>query len=367
MDQQGDMQQEMLAPAASYRLAEKAQPEIYRAFNLHENGPVTVRCRGAQLLISDAHGVTATFHFSTDRGVVAVEVADLSTPLAGRWRLAAAALEYLFSTSPALRSLTLSGDRWAKLEDEFAASGVYMHVLSNSSQPAVSADMFWQTPGLWSACAGGVFPRHDVHDGRISHPLRGPKPVGTVYARYIPWLGGVFSLDVATLNDLPEVHSWMNSPRVDEFWHEAGDKDKHRRYLENMFSDAHIMPLIGRFDGRAFSYFEVYWAKEDIVGSFCDADDYDRGCHVIVGEDARRGRDWFTAWLPSLLHYMFLDDPRTERIVQEPSSSHHRQLRNLQKSGFSRIKSVDLPTKHAAIMTITRQRFFSDRLWHPAA
>ncbi|XNY04061.1 hypothetical protein ACMFL9_04805 (plasmid) [Sinorhizobium meliloti] len=64
---------------------------------------------------------------------------------------------------------------------------------------------------------------------------------------------------------------------------------------------------------------------------------------------------------------MFLDDPRTERIVQEPSAAHHRQLGNLQRSGFSHTRTVDLPTKRAAIMSISRQRFFPNRLWHPAA
>lgn len=366
MDHQGDMRQEMITAAAPYPLAGKCMPDLYRAFNLDGSGPVQVRRQGGQLLLSDPDGITAALRFSTEGAGGKIEFANLSILPAGRWRLASAAFEYLFSTLPALRSITLSGDRWTELGEEFTAHGLHMHLLSNSDQPVVSAEMFWQTTGLWSAPAYGSFPRRDVYDGRVSHPLRAPKPVGTVYARFIPWLGGVLSLDVATLNDLPDVHRWMNSPRVDKFWHEAGDEDKHRRYLNGMFADAHIMPLIGRFDGRAFSYFEVYWAKEDIVGTFCDAGDYDRGCHVIVGDEACRGRDWFTAWLPSLLHYMFLDDPRTECIVQEPSITHERQLRNLQKSGFSHIKSVDLPTKRAAIMTISRQRFFSDCLWHPA-
>ncbi|WP_332305409.1 GNAT family N-acetyltransferase [Rhizobium sp. GR12] len=366
MDHQGDMRRGIVTPATPREVGGMSGPVVYRAFNLHGRGPVEVYREGRRVLVSDADGAKAVFLLSTDDNGGQIEVGEVSAMASGTWRLAAAAFECLFSTSPALRFLTLSGNGWAGLKDEFTAQGLYAQVRSTSTPPAVWADMFWQTPGLWTAPVTGLFPRHDIHDGRVSHPLRPPKPVGAVYARFIPWLGGVLSLDVATLDDLPEVHSWMNSPRVNEFWHEAGDEDRHSRYLEGMFADEHIMPLMGRFDGRPFSYFEVYWAKEDVVGSFCDASDYDRGCHVIVGDETCRGRNWFTAWLPSLLHYMFIDDPRTERIVQEPSSNHHRQLRNLQKSGFSHVKSVDLPTKHAAIMAIGRQRFFSDRLWHPA-
>ena len=308
----------------------------------------------------------ATFRFSSDGPHAQIEVVDISSNEDVRWRLVSGVFEYLFATSPGLQSVTLIGEAWSGLRGELSRNGIWLQEKMSDKQLVMLADMFWQAAGLWTPSASAPLPRHDTFDGRIAHPLRPPKPRGTVYARYIPWLGGVFSLDVATLDALPIVHRWMNEPRVNEFWHEAGDEDRHRRYLAGMFSDPHIMPLIGRFDGKAFAYFEVYWAKEDIVGTFCDAGDYDRGCHVIVGDDACRGRDWFTAWLPSLLHYMFLDDPRTQSIVQEPSSSHHRQLRNLQKSGFSHVKSVNLPTKHAAIMAITRQRFFSDRLWHAA-
>ncbi len=225
--------------------------------------------------------------------------------------------------------------------------------------------MFWQAARLWTHAPAVPYPRHDVYDGRTMHPVRPPKPTGRVYARFIPWLGGELTLDVATLGDLPEVHRWMNQPRVNEFWQEAGDERRHRRYLEGMIADPHVIPLIARFEDRAFGYFEVYWAKEDMIGPFCAAGDYDRGCHVIIGEEACRGRAWFTAWLPSLLHFIFLDDPRTERVVQEPQADHHRQLRNLQRSGFCRTGTVELPTKRAAIVEISRRKFFSDLLWHP--
>lgn len=340
-------------------------PVAYKAIHLDGLGPVEVRRQDSLLSVSATNGENAVFRFLRDDTHGQIELVGISADATG-WRLAAAAFEYLFSTSPAIESLTLSGIKWSGLLADFTAHGLYLQATSQTAPHVFLADMFWQAPGLWTMPVAGLFPRHEIFDGKVAHPLRPPKPKGTVYARFIPWLDGILSLDVATLSDLPEIHRWMNDPRVNEFWNEAGDEDRHVRYLEGMFADLHIMPLIGRFDGKAFSYFEVYWAKEDAVGTFCDARDYDRGCHVIVGDETCRGRIWFTAWLPSLIHFMFLDDPRTERIVQEPSSSHHRQLRNLQKSGFSYIKSANMPTKNAAIVTIGRQRFFADRLWHPA-
>jgi RimJ/RimL family protein N-acetyltransferase len=366
MNHQGDIRHGIVNPAGRPLSGWASDPLVYRAFCNEGENAVVLRKRGSTLLADAGQGLNAVFRLVPDNLHAQIELLEISNSPDRAWRLPSAAFEYLFATLPSLQSLSLSGQSWSPLLGELNRNGIWFS-RAKEMQHVLMGEMFWQTSRLWSPSLTSVFPHHGVFDGKIAHPLRPPKPSGTVYARQIPWLDGVFSLDVATLDDLPLVHRWMNDPRVNEFWHEAGDEDRHRKYLEGMFADPHIMPLIGRFDNRAFAYFEVYWAKEDIVGTFCDAGDYDRGCHVIVGEENCRGRDWFTAWLPSLLHFMFLDDPRTQRIVQEPSSGHHRQLRNLQKSGFSHIRSVDLPTKHAAIMAISRQRFFADRLWHPAA
>lgn len=207
---------------------------------------------------------------------------------------------------------------------------------------------------------------HVMTDGK-RHPRRSPKPVGVVYARFIPWLREVISFRVADVeDDLHLLHRWMNDPRVDAFWNEAGDLEKHRKYLSAILADPHMLPLIGCFGDAPFGYFEVYWAKENRIAPFYDADDYDRGWHVVVGEDAYRGRRYISAWLPSLLHYMFLDDCRTQRIVGEPAAAHSQQLRNLELSGFAKIKNFDFPHKRAALVMLLRERFFGDRLWLPA-
>ncbi|MFS2154201.1 GNAT family N-acetyltransferase [Rhizobium sp. Rhizsp42] len=331
----------------------------YRCFSLDACGGLRVIRQGSTLTASDERGNWMT---------VAAHANDLTEPRADsklstedHTRLLSALLGFVFSMEPDCLAVHLSGEGWEPFIGGLCAIGGHF----DAAGPSVRADMFWQAARLWSPTQAVPYPRHDVYDGRTFHPLRPPKPSGRVYARFIPWLGGELTLDVATLGDLPDVHRWMNQPRVNEFWQEAGDELRHRRYLEGMFADPHIIPLIARFEGRSFGYFEVYWAKEDLIGPFCAAGDYDRGCHVIIGEEACRGRAWFTAWLPSLLHFMFLDDPRTERIVQEPQADHHRQLRNLQRSGFSRTGTVELPNKRAAIVEISRRKFFSDRLWHP--
>jgi len=226
---------------------------------------------------------------------------------------------------------------------------------------------FWQWPQHWMPAAGYPLPQlHVLTNGRY-HPKRPAKQQGVVYRRHIPWLGQELTFRVAGPDsDLNDFHHWMNDEQVNVIWEDAGDRDKHRKILEDRRDDPHMLALIASFDGASFGYFEVYWAKENRIGPYYDADDYDRGWHVAIGEPAYRGKQWIIAWLPSLMHFMFLDEARTRRIVGEPRATHEQQIRNLDRSGFAKVKHFDFPHKRALLVMLTRERFFGDQLWTPA-
>ncbi|RZT39137.1 GNAT family N-acetyltransferase [Cupriavidus agavae] len=229
------------------------------------------------------------------------------------------------------------------------------------------ASQLWQRPELYLAPSPGPYPlQYAMTDGK-RHPRRPPKPAGVVYARHIPWLGQTLTLRAAELErDLPLLHRWMNDPDVAYFWNEEGDEARHRAYLQGLIDDRHMLPLIAAFDDTPFGYFEVYWAKENRIAPFYDAQDHDRGWHVLIGEPAFRGKQFLTAWFPAIQHYQFLDDPRTQRIVGEPRADHVRQIANLDKAGFSKIKEFDFPHKRAMLVMLLRERFFGDHLLLPA-
>ncbi|MGJ5176279.1 GNAT family N-acetyltransferase [Bradyrhizobium oligotrophicum] len=318
---------------------------------VRDNETVRVIADGAVLSSLRLHGDRLAVDGGDPRGLV---------------RGVAAAAEALFGWHPSLDRLVLElGDRPAAAA-ALAREGLAVIM---DGKPVLWPEMLMQRRESWLVdAARPAFPlSYAVTDGK-RHPRRPPKPEGPVYSRFIPWLSDVISFRVVDIaRDLALVHRWLNDPRVDAFWNEAGDLDKHRQYLSRLLSDPHMLPLIGSFGERSFGYFELYWAKENRIAPFYDAADYDRGWHVIVGEDAFRGRDFITAWLPSLMHYMFLDDSRTMRIVGEPAAAHAQQLRNLDRAGFARIKNFDFPHKRATLVMLLRERFFGDRLWQPAA
>jgi len=230
----------------------------------------------------------------------------------------------------------------------------------------IARDALWQEARLWLPEPRDPYPLRYVVTGAARHPLRPPKPSGTVYRRHIPWLDQ--QLELRTLDverDLVVFNRWMNEPSVAFFWQEQGDLARHREYLDGVLADPRVLPLIGAFDGVPFGYFEVYWAKEDRIAPFYDANDFDRGWHALVGELGFRGQPYLTAWMPSLSHYLFLDDCRTQRLVTEPRSDNQRMLKSLGRCGYAQLKEFDFPHKRAVLGMLLRERFFGDALWIP--
>lgn len=188
-----------------------------------------------------------------------------------------------------------------------------------------------------------------------SHPQRPAKPQGEVYRRFDPQLGAWISLRTLDIElDLERFNRWQNTPRVLAFWDEGGSLDDHRQYLEKLADDPHTLTLIGCFDDQPFAYFEAYWAKEDRIAPFYDADDYDRGIHMLVGEQAHRGPHKVASWLSALTDYLLQDDPRTRRIVAEPRADNAKMIGYMQEQGYARIKEFDFPHKRAALMVLER-------------
>ena len=183
---------------------------------------------------------------------------------------------------------------------------------------------FWQLPPeqFYKACGDtlALYP-HPLHfivpTGASRHPLR-PKPPAsgvTFYKRYIPSLNSFLTFRTACLEtDVALLHKWMNNPRVDAFWGEAGPETHQQEFLRKLLEDKHSFPVIGSWKDLAatgkeeqgeevpFGYFEIYWAKENQLAGYTEIADWDRGVHVLVGEEKFRGYHRVKAWLSSLLH-----------------------------------------------------------------
>lgn len=211
------------------------------------------------------------------------------------------------------------------------------------------------------------FPPHPTQytfTNGVRHPLRSkaPRQGEVVYTRYIPSVGQYLSFRVPYFStaskeseqlsasasegrpsnhshssstsshlgvvqppapdgpsDLEILHKWMNDPRVNAAWGEGGPISKQEGFLRNNLTARHSFPVFGCWDGKPFGYFEIYWVKEDRLGPLLGGvHNYDRGIHLLVGEQEFRGPHRLAIWLSSLVHFCWLSDLRTETVMLEP-------------------------------------------------
>ncbi|KAI0136750.1 acyl-CoA N-acyltransferase [Xylariales sp. AK1849] len=208
----------------------------------------------------------------------------------------------------------------------------------------------------------------------VRHPIR-PKPprLGEIfYTRFIPSVGKYLSLRVAssstrpvpylgpvgthdrehthlsTLTDSSLLRMWLSNPRVSAFW-----GGYHSTFLTDALQSKHSFPVIGLWDGAPFGYFEIYWVKEDHLGKHINADDFDRGVHVLVGEEWARGK--LPQWMSSLTHWVLQADNRTMSVCLEPRVDNHRFIQHLQSEGFCKERQVSFPHKQAWLCRLPRE------------
>lgn len=346
----------LVVPAVDAKHALHLPEAGFASHALSSIGPLMVRSdRGGIAVESEGRPVARALH--AERLSFTFEA---DGPVRGL--VVAAVLEALFACNPSLPHLDVVLQEGELLDELLAHGAVERQASALISRP----ELLFQIAAPFFGKMSPAYPEIASFKSGVHDPQRPPKPSGIVYQRTIPWLATALSLHVADPErDLPVFHKWMNDPRVSAIWQDQGDLDYHRKFLSERLSDPRTLPLIGSFGGTPFGYFELYWAKEDRLGPHYDADTHDRGWHVAIGEEAFRGKRFLGAWLPSLMHYMFLADPRTRRIVGEPVHDHQQQIRNLDRSGFAKIKHVQFSHKRALLVMLLRERFFGDRLLFP--
>lgn len=232
--------------------------------------------------------------------------------------------------------------------------------------PVPSAQRSWPLPPHLPTLTYEPTDAH-THARPVLHPVRPAKPVpgSVIYSRYIPHLGETFSMTALNLDDpvhLNLFHEWQNDPRVSAGWNESGTLDHHRAYLTKLRDDPSQIPLLAYWDNKPFAYFEVYWGAEDRLGAYypgAEIKAYDRGRHSLVGDPSFRGPHRVSAWWGSLVHYLFLDEPRTMRVIGEPKATNGTVLMYDFMAGFGMMGFAELPHKRSAMVSMSRERFFS--------
>lgn len=200
--------------------------------------------------------------------------------------------------------------------DSSSSTNATTHVLTRSS--------FWQGAGsplsprpAWLAAPSNSSPLEPIPSAFPRPPK--PTPGTVIYSRFAPALGQHLSLVALDAGSAAHV-------RLFHAWNAHGTLEHHGAYLHAVHHDAATIPMLGYVGDAAVGYFEAYWVRErveDELGAHFEAGGWDRGCSVLFAprraddEDAAAKEKEKKLW-DAVVHYMFLDEPRTGRVFGAP-------------------------------------------------
>lgn len=239
--------------------------------------------------------------------------------------------------------------------------GQYTNCLNiNYAGTSMNRSEFFQMPKLWTRnTASVVTPEKWTQTNGLNHPVRKPLPSGYFYKKHVHQINKTLGLRLITEEDLDTFHNWHNQPRVSFFWELQKPKEELLTYIQKGLKDPHQVPVIVELDGEKVGYFEFYWVLEDRLGPYYDCEAFDRGFHFLVGNKNFLGHVNTDSIIKSVLHFLFLDDPRTRKIMAEPRHDNQKVLKYAEASiGWKKLKEFDFPHKRAALLACRRELFF---------
>ncbi|KAF8149405.1 acyl-CoA N-acyltransferase [Crassisporium funariophilum] len=256
----------------------------------------------------------------------------------------------------------------------------------------LSRAMFWQGSGTcgfhsrssWLLAPKPIFPSVPsfTRNERViaRHPLRPtkPQPGEVLYRRWCTTLDQMLEISYFDLEGVQDrshasggglsrhmaaFHRWHNDERINTAWGERGSLETHREYVEGVLGDPHVLPCMFSWDGELSGYLEIVYVKENHVAQHYPVGvapgDWERGIHVLNGESKFLGGGRSEIWIRSLLHYIFLADPRTDRVVGEPSENNKAIVKVAINSGFHIETVFDFPYKRSVMVLNPRAKFFT--------
>jgi RimJ/RimL family protein N-acetyltransferase len=166
-----------------------------------------------------------------------------------------------------------------------------------------------------------------------------------------PILGRPWSIRplAATGADPGLVSRWMNEPHVALFWEQAWPPVRWATALAGQWDGDHSRPYLVSYAGSPLAYVEIYRCPRDVVGLQYDADPYDLGLHLAIGERDRTGRGLGRELVRAVAEGLAAADPRVRRVLADPDERHEMARRMFAAAGFRLLGVRDLGHKHAAL------------------
>ena len=151
-------------------------------------------------------------------------------------------------------------------------------------------------------------------------------------------------------DDSKLVSRWMNEPHVAPFWEQAWPPARWAETLAAQLAGDCTRPFLVSHEDRPLAYLEVYRTPRDVVGRHYDADPYDLGIHLAIGELGNTGRGLGRALVTAVALGLSAADPRVRKVLADPDERHRIARRMFDAAGFASLGVRDLGHKRAALV-----------------
>lgn len=160
--------------------------------------------------------------------------------------------------------------------------------------------------------------------------------------------------------DLGRLHAWLGSEHVKPYWELDLSLPTFRDRVAAKLADDHLTPYIGCLDHVPMSYWECYWADDDDVANYYDADPTDQGVHLLIGPEEYLGHGYALPLMRAVVTLQFRH-PTTDRVIAEPDVHNEHVIHLFEQCGFEPRKEFhfDEAEKDALLLVCERERFES--------
>lgn len=153
-----------------------------------------------------------------------------------------------------------------------------------------------------------------------------------------------------TTEDLPQLHRWLNNPKVAEWYGLSANGEQVRQpSLEQVVAQyeprtSGAEPTLSYFillDGAPIGYIQSYRIG-DYPGyaATLDVGENDVGIDLLIGEDEHRDRGLGVSILRRFLADEVFQRPDVERAIIAPNPDNARAVHCYEKAGFRHVKTV---------------------------
>lgn len=163
-----------------------------------------------------------------------------------------------------------------------------------------------------------------------------------------------------TMSDLPLMHRWLQTPHVNEWWHEGRGNSLEgviKKYAPRIRGEQPTAPYLILYGEQPIGYIQTYRIADwPDYARHVQADEVAAGLDLFNGESAYLHQGLGPHIIRRFLREVVFADPGVESCIIGPEPDNQAAIRTYARAGFRYLKTIQVPGEPAPeyLMRITR-------------